>query len=122
MSLLNLKETAKNVTLIRGGGQVYVLVRREGSRCRLYLAESFRENGKIRREKLYLGSVTKGVVPIVKKAFEGRLEALGTTIDPWRAYALWYWSRALGEAKREGDVERHSYAKELLKWLLGGVK
>ncbi|RLC76845.1 MAG: hypothetical protein DRI61_12570 [Chloroflexi bacterium] len=98
---------------------MYVLVRREGPRCRLYLAESFRENGKIRREKLYLGSVTKGVVPIVKKAL---LEALGPTIDPWRAYALWFWSRALGEAKRRGDVGRYGYAKGLLKWLLRGCE
>ena len=97
---------------------MYLLVKREGSRCRLYLAESFRENGKVRRSKLYLGTVPENVVPTLRRSFESPLEALGTTIDPWRAYALWFWSRALGEAKKRGDIERFSYAKKFLKWLL----
>jgi len=97
---------------------VYVLVREEGFRCRLYLAESYRTNGKVSRSKVYLGSVSRDVVPTVKDALEGRLGDLGTTLDGWRGYALWYWGRALFEAKKEGNAERFSYAKGLLKWLL----
>ena len=93
-------------------------MKREGSRCRLYLAESYRENGKIRREKLYLGSVTEGVVPTLRRSFEGRLEDLGTTLDSWKRYSFWFWSRVLFEARKEGDVKRYTYAKGLLKWLL----
>ncbi|RLG43862.1 MAG: hypothetical protein DRN81_05725 [Thermoproteota archaeon] len=94
---------------------MYVLVREHNSRCSLFLAETFRQNGKVKQRKIYLGTLPKDVVPTAKRAL---LEGLGTTLDSWRAYALWYWGRALGEAKRRGDVERFSYAKKFLKWLL----
>lgn len=93
---------------------MYVLVREHNSRCRLFLAETFRQNGKVKQRKIYLGTLPKDVVPTAKKAL---LEGLGTTLDSWRAYALWFWGRALGEAKREGDIERSKYAGNILKWL-----
>jgi len=101
---------------------MYVRVEKKGSRCKLYLAETYRTDGRGKQRKLYLGTLPSDVVPLVKKALEGRLEDGGTTLDSWRAYALWFWSRALREARREGDVERSKYARYVLSWLFESLK
>jgi len=95
---------------------MYIRVQKQGSRCKLYT------DGKVKQVKIYLGTLPKDVVPLVKEALEGRLEDGGTTLDSWRAYALWFWSRALREARREGDVERSRYARHILSWLFESLK